>query len=746
MHYNQQSPWIPHHSASLSLTSNGRAPPPRPRHTTLPGLPFQPQPSLTNSSIPSRHNIPASLTPGRRPPPSDAVLQQTALLYNSPTSFITSPPHTSFYGDYFYQYPSSTPPPVPQKPIGIAAPLVHTIPRPPIPPKPPLVITASSQRNPLYPQSIPGPVAGPSSRPMPTEASPTDDKDIALALALSESEARQREDDIIAQEEADLMKALEESRTFASSYSKYVSDNIFDERQDSSGGPSASSQPFISSSLENVLLSPQKHQQFSEGESFLHMITPATSESFFDEEQSIHQSGKESQESIQSATDASISSRENLPPTPPLYNNAVSTILNPNELSMNAGGGTAGSSIISSPPVEFCRSSSSDYIRPLPGPNPVSSHPMSSPRQSLSVTEPPPPPPPPPKQLPSRRPSVANSESSSLSGRSSSSEQISWLFSPATSVQTAPTSPPLSLSLPSHADILDSVDEDIQEEEEGDEGTDSAARSAPILTANQYVEPDMLMGVSMGFKPPSISTILSPMGEAMPNIITLPHGKAPTFHIQSPSWRHLLKLMARLSGTRVEPTLEALTVAKDELKLRTVIQFVKIHHSASEWRTVIYLTTDMPVPPSITNSHKYTNGDVTVLPYSYTLSPLPQLLRDGADSPMAKYYVVPATASTPYPTLPINFPNLAMYLQSAVQVSRKAAHDSSSGLRRLALNIDSCYPRDDERPISTDFSDTSRSLGGMFKRVINRGKTPRGRGGNEEIYDLVTPFVPDEWG
>jgi hypothetical protein len=581
---------------------------------------------------------------------------------------------------------------------------------------------------------------------MSSEESPTDDKDIALALALSESEARQREDDILAQEEADLMRALEESRTFASSYSKYVSESVFDEHEDSLGGPSTSSQPFIPSSLENVLLSPQKHEQFSEGESFLHMITPATSESFFDEDKSVHQSSKESQESTQFVADSSISSRENLPPTPPLYNNAVSTILKPNELSMNAGGGTAGTSTTSSPPVEFRRSSSSDHIRPLPGPNPVSSHPISSPRQSLSVTEPPLPPPPPLKQLPLRRPSVAKSESSTSSGRSSSSEQISSLFSPATSVQTAPTSPPLSLSFPSHADILDSVDEDIQEEEEGDEGTDSGARSVPILTANQYVEPDMLMGVSMGFKPPSISTILSPMGEAMPNIITLPYGKAPTFHIQSPSWRHLLKLMARLSGTRVEPTLEALTVAKDELKLRTVIQFVKIHHSASEWRTVIYLTTDMPVPPSVTNSHKYTNGDVTVLPYSYTLSPLPQLLRDGADSPMAKYYVVPATNSTPYPTLPINFPNLAMYLQSAVQASRKAAHDSSSGIRRLALNIDSCYPRDDERPISTDFSDTSRSLGGMFKRVINRGKTPRGRGGNEEIYDLVTPFVPDEWG
>lgn len=638
----------------------------------------------------------------------------------------------------------SPPPPVPQKPMGITAPLVPTIPRPPLPPKPPLVTTPSSQRNPLYPQSIPGPVAGPSSRPMLSEESPTDDKDIALALALSESEARQREDDILAQEEADLMKALEESRAFADNYSRNVSDNISDGRRESSSGASTSSQSSMPSSSQNVLLSPQKHKRFPEGESFLFMITPTTSESCYDEEKSVHESGTESQESTQFITDTSISFRENSTPTLPSYNNAVPTVLKSNDLSMNVGGDTAGTSTMSSPSIEFRQLSSSDYIRPLPGPNPVSSHPMSSSQQNLSVAEPPL-----SKQPLLRRPSVANSESSSLSGRSSSSEQIPSPFTPATAmlIQTTSTSPSLSSTLPSHTDVLDSVDEDIQEEEENTEGTDSAVRSVPILTANQYVEPDMLMGVSMGFKPPSISTILSPMGEAMPNIITLPFGKAPIFHLQSPSWRHLLKLMARLSGTRVEPTIEALTIARDEqLKLRTVIQFVKIHHSASEWRTVIYLTTDMPVPPSVTNSHKYTNGDVTVLPYSYTLSPLPRLLRDGADSPMAKYYVVPATNSTPYPTLPINFPNLAMYLQSAVQVSRKAAHDSSSGLRRLALNIDSCYPRDDERQVSMDLSDTSRSLGGMFKRVINRGRTPRGRGGNEEIYDLVTPFVPDEWG
>jgi hypothetical protein len=113
---------------------------------------------------------------------------------------------------------------------------------------------------------------------------------------------------------------------------------------------------------------------------------------------------------------------------------------------------------------------------------------------------------------------------------------------------------------------------------------------------------------------------------------------------------------------------------------------------------------------------------------------------------MAKYYVVPATNSTPYPTLPINFPDLAMYLQSAVEDSRKAANDSSGGVRKLAHNVDSCYLRDNERPDSTDLSDTRNRVSGMFKRVIKRGKPPRGRGGNEEIYDLVTPFVSEEWG
>ena len=51
------------------------------------------------------------------------------------------------------------------------------------------------------------------------------------------------------------------------------------------------------------------------------------------------------------------------------------------------------------------------------------------------------------------------------------------------------------------------------------------------------------------------------MKDQIPNVIRLPYGKGPALFFQAPSWRQLLKLMARLSGTRMEPTLEALADA-----------------------------------------------------------------------------------------------------------------------------------------------------------------------------------------
>ena len=58
-------------------------------------------------------------------------------------------------------------------------------------------------------------------------------------------------------------------------------------------------------------------------------------------------------------------------------------------------------------------------------------------------------------------------------------------------------------------------------------------------------------------------------------------------HIRAPSWRQLLKLMAKLSATRVEPSVEALAVTKGELQLRTVIQFFKVHDSMHRARVAL---------------------------------------------------------------------------------------------------------------------------------------------------------------
>ncbi|KAJ7684021.1 hypothetical protein B0H17DRAFT_941288 [Mycena rosella] len=276
------------------------------------------------------------------------------------------------------------------------------------------------------------------------------------------------------------------------------------------------------------------------------------------------------------------------------------------------------------------------------------------------------------------------------------------------------------------------------------EESDVSSRSA-----HQYLDADLLRGVSIGFVAPSIAAELAPMVGTMPNIISLPYGRCPPLHLQAPNWRHLLKLMARLSGTRIEPTVEALAVTRSaQMHLRTVVQFVRTHHSSSDWRTVLWFTIDHPVPNSLPGARKYTNGDVDILPWSYTLSSLPALLRDNSDTMLSKCYTIPSSDAVPFPALPISFPNMAMYLQAALEESRRYTSDSSSGIRKLAKMVETCYPTLAEP--NGEVGERSR-VGGLFKKVIGRAggrkdKQKKGKGGNEDTYELVTPFVLDEWG
>ncbi|KAG6911236.1 hypothetical protein DXG01_003103 [Tephrocybe rancida] len=320
---------------------------------------------------------------------------------------------------------------------------------------------------------------------------------------------------------------------------------------------------------------------------------------------------------------------------------------------------------------------------------------------------------------------AAHPQSRPSSSKSASPSLDHHLSSTALRVDTRTTSPTVPLSRASSASSSsDDYSDDL----------DSARPSASAVNLNAFVNKELFIGVSVGFKAPMISEQLKVMEEDMPPIISLPYGKARPLHLQGPSWRHMLKLMASLSGTQMHPSVDALAVTKTQPKLRTVVQFVKPHRDSPTWRTIFYFTIDYPSPQPQPR-HRSVND----LPYSYSLAGAPTLLRDAADSSISKTYTIPATDLVPFPTLPISFPKLAMYMQAALDDSRRYVNDSHSDYRKLARMITVCYPDEDLTNVPTERR-------GLFQRVIGRSnKAPR-RGGNEDTYELVTPFVPDEWG
>ncbi|EKM59152.1 uncharacterized protein PHACADRAFT_249404 [Phanerochaete carnosa HHB-10118-sp] len=310
-----------------------------------------------------------------------------------------------------------------------------------------------------------------------------------------------------------------------------------------------------------------------------------------------------------------------------------------------------------------------------------------------------------------------------------------------------PRSSGASPNLPSVPETANSVNSHSGENASSTEHTNSLPASpgdndvAPRSTS-QYVDAELLRGVSIGFNPPSISSVLTPMDGPIPNVIALPYGRAPPLHIKAPNWRDMLKLMARLSNTRLEPTVEAMAVVKTAMHLRAVVNFVKVHASSSDWHVVLYMTIDYPIP----DGHRYKSrnqNDPALLPYSYTLSPTPAFLRESADSPLSKWYCIPATPQNAYPTLPVSFPDLATYLMNALEDSRRAMHDRSSGWSRLAKAIDTIYPSragagDEDTEERARFTDRVRGFFGRGSR--------QNRPANDDRSDLVTPFYADDFG
>ncbi|KAH8830440.1 hypothetical protein DL96DRAFT_942268 [Flagelloscypha sp. PMI_526] len=262
------------------------------------------------------------------------------------------------------------------------------------------------------------------------------------------------------------------------------------------------------------------------------------------------------------------------------------------------------------------------------------------------------------------------------------------------------------------------------------------------------MDQELLSGVSIGFQTPSITDGLPPMTGSIPNVVSLPYGKCPPLHLKAPSWKHLLRLLARLSSSRLEPSVETHAVTKDSVyRLRTVVQFVKSHPMSQMWHTVLWFTIDHPVPSALPGAYKYTSNDPSILPFSYTLSSLPALLQETGDTKLSKTYTIPTTEQTPWPVLPITFPNLAMYLQAVLQESRRYQDDSTTAIRKFARMVTACYPSTEAGQFP-DTEEGKKGMTGLFKKLKpSRGnKKSNGGRGNEDTYELVTPFTPDEWG
>ena len=92
-----------------------------------------------------------------------------------------------------------------------------------------------------------------------------------------------------------------------------------------------------------------------------------------------------------------------------------------------------------------------------------------------------------------------------------------------------------------------------------------------------------------GFKPPDVLSapsqpeVLLPCS-SFPEVINLSRGPSPPFHIMATSWRHLMRLLARVE-TRLQANIDAIAQSKEEYLLRVVVQVAKVRDSLEILKT-----------------------------------------------------------------------------------------------------------------------------------------------------------------
>ncbi|KAG8851325.1 hypothetical protein FRB96_009390 [Tulasnella sp. 330] len=303
----------------------------------------------------------------------------------------------------------------------------------------------------------------------------------------------------------------------------------------------------------------------------------------------------------------------------------------------------------------------------------------------------------------------------------------------------------------------------------------AASTPRQIILEREYAE-----GVSFGYHPPNLDMNVLPEPPPLPETIII----HPTcaFHISAPSWHQMLRLLARIGDISLQPSPEAYEQLPDsgELSVRLVLHFHKCRYG-DQWRTILWVDLNRSLPQSITpkDAWPYINGDTTVLPYqcqiprnSGVFFQLPANGEINAGSTSITY-VLPQRFS---PTLPMRMEVLASALTDAYRASQVAVSTGTAspplgspigssldvGLssKRLSKAIEKCYNssgKPKEKPVGgvievhkkhapgqvlVGKQSLGRWLSSGVRNVLPTSKSSKGgKHGNDENYDLVTPFT-----
>ena len=231
---------------------------------------------------------------------------------------------------------------------------------------------------------------------------------------------------------------------------------------------------------------------------------------------------------------------------------------------------------------------------------------------------------------------------------------------------------------------------------------------------------DLWHGVEFGYSSPSWGVSPGPLRIKCPpsgfpsrdTPLTLYPGPSTPFFIRAPSWRALLRLLATLNETRIEPTPEAWADMKQgTAELRLVVQFIRTPllppvgsgKAKNEQREVaLYLCLHQEVPSigsrigkslRVADRRKWSSWDTSVLPYGFNAATGSRLAKENktsinawtrlrskavADAGTPVHEQDPdgdgsmfVTLPPPLVELPATMSDVALYLQDSLVRSRR---------------------------------------------------------------------------